>query len=230
MTILTNEIVFPESQFASTEGIIAIGGDLSTERLLKAYSLGIFPWFNEGSEILWWTPDPRFVLFVADLKISKSMRQVLRSSEFTVTYDTCFDKVIGNCKITKRQGQEGTWITNDMENSYIKLHELGYAHSVEVWKNKELVGGLYGVSIGQMFFGESMFSKVSNASKFGFINLVQNLKEKGFQIIDCQDYTAHLASLGADEIPRADFEKIVLNETKKEGQVGSWTNWFVSSY
>ena len=230
MTILTTEIVFPESQFASTEGIIAIGGDLSTERLLKAYSLGIFPWFNEGSEILWWTPDPRFVLFVADLKISKSMRQVLRSSEFTVTYDTCFDKVIGNCKITKRQGQEGTWITNDMENSYIKLHELGYAHSVEVWKNKELVGGLYGVSIGQMFFGESMFSKVSNASKFGFINLVQNLKEKGFQIIDCQDYTAHLASLGADEIPRADFEKIVLNETKKEGQVGSWTNWFVSSY
>jgi leucyl/phenylalanyl-tRNA--protein transferase len=226
MTFLTEEITFPESKWASPDGILAIGGDLSCARLLKAYSLGIFPWYNEGSEILWWTPDPRFVLFVNDLKVSKSMKQVLRSSKFTVTFDTQFLKVIKNCKKINRPDQDGTWITQEMENSYVKLHNLGHAHSVEVWENKELVGGLYGVCIGKMFFGESMFAKVSNASKLGFITLVTSLKEKGFEIIDCQDYTAHLESLGAREIPRVGFEEILKKEIDKSSEIGKWTSWF----
>lgn len=226
MTILNHEIEFPQSKWASSEGILAIGGDLSVERLLKAYSLGIFPWYNEGSEILWWSPDPRFVLFTEDLKISKSMKQIIRSNKFKVTYDTQFEQVIQNCKAVKRQGQEGTWITPEMEASYAQLHALGYAHSVEVWENELLVGGLYGVCLGKMFFGESMFAKVSNASKYGFITLVANLKQKDFKIIDCQDYTAHLESLGAVEIPRNDFEQIIQSEIPKTGKVGNWTHWF----
>lgn len=225
MTFLTNEIAFPETHFASEEGIVAIGGDLSVKRLLLAYQKGIFPWYNEGSEILWWSPDPRFVLFTDDLKVSKSMKQVIRSNRFSVTFDTCFEQVITNCKKVKRTAQDGTWITSDMEEAYIAFHKLGYAHSVEVWEDDELVGGLYGVSIGQVFFGESMFAKVSNASKFGFIKLVESLKLKGFRMIDSQDYTAHLESLGADEIPRAEFEKIISLDQQLEGKVGSWTDW-----
>ncbi|MGB0806315.1 MAG: leucyl/phenylalanyl-tRNA--protein transferase [Salibacteraceae bacterium] len=226
MTILTDEIVFPLSKWASPEGIVAIGGDLSTERILKAYSLGIFPWYNQGSEILWWSPDPRFVLFTKDLKISKSMKQVFKSNKFTVTYDTCFEKVLFHCKNGKRKGQEGTWITNEMEEAYNQLHKMGYAHSVEVWENEVLVGGLYGICLGKQFYGESMFTKVSNASKFGFICLVKSLIQKGFTMIDCQDYTAHLESLGAIEISRKKFENHIQKEIVKEGEVGPWTNWF----
>ena len=225
MTFLTKEIAFPETHFASEEGILAIGGDLSVERLLLAYQLGIFPWYNEGSEILWWSPNPRFVLFTDDLKVSKSMKQVIRSNRFRVSYDTCFEEVIKNCQSVDRNAQDGTWITSDMEKAYIDFHHLGYAHSVEVWEDDELVGGLYGVSIGRIFFGESMFTKVSNASKFGFIKLVQALVLKGFRMIDSQDYTAHLDSLGADEIPRNEFEEILKKDQKLEGKVGKWTNW-----
>jgi leucyl/phenylalanyl-tRNA--protein transferase len=225
MTLLTDVIEFPESKWATREGIVAIGGDLSVERILKAYSLGIFPWYNEGSEILWWTPDPRFVLYVDDLKISKSMKQIVRSNRFRVTFDTEFKEVIRNCKSVKREDQDGTWITNDMEEAYFNLHKMGYAHSVEVWEGENLVGGLYGISLGKMFFGESMFTHVSNASKFGFISLVSALKQKGFKMIDCQDYTAHLESLGAIEIPRAAFEGFIVKEITLEGRIGSWTDW-----
>lgn len=226
MTFLTEEIVFPETHWASSEGVLAIGGDLSIPRLLLAYKKGIFPWYNEGSEILWWSPNPRFVLFTAELKVSKSMKQIMRSGKFRVSYDTCFKEVIRHCKSVKRNGQEGTWITREMEEAYIQFHEKGYAHSVEIWEDDELVGGLYGVSIGRVFYGESMFTKVSNASKFGFISLVQSLKQKGFKMIDSQDYTAHLESLGAKEIPRIQFEQILDNETLNEGKVGKWTDWF----
>ena len=227
MTFLTEEIVFPETHFASDDGIVAIGGDLSPKRLLLAYQMGIFPWYNEGSEILWWSPNPRFVLFTDDLKVSKSMKQVIRSNRFKVTFDTCFDEVIKNCKKVKRNAQDGTWITTDMELAYSDFHKLGYAHSVEVWEENKLVGGLYGVSLGRVFFGESMFTKVSNASKFGFIKLVEALKRKGFNLIDSQDYTAHLETLGADEISRLEFETILKRDQKLEGKVGSWTNWLI---
>ncbi len=225
MFFLTDKIQFPSSVWASPEGIIAVGGDLSPERLLEAYKNGIFPWFNEGSEILWWAPDPRFVLFINDLKISKSMRQVMRSNKFSVTYDTCFPDVIRNCKTSNRAGQSGTWITKEMEDAYCKLHDLGHAHSVEVWEDQKLVGGLYGISLGKVFFGESMFTKVSNASKLGFITLVNGLSLKGFKLIDCQDYTGYLESLGADEIPRTEFENILKKEIVIPGKVGKWTDW-----
>jgi len=225
MTFLTDEIVFPDTHWASDEGILAIGGDLAIPRLLLAYQKGIFPWYNEGSEILWWSPNPRFVLFTEELKVSKSMKQIMRSGKFKVTYDTCFKEVINQCKSVARNGQDGTWITKEMESAYTKLHEKGYAHSVEVWENEDLVGGLYGVALGKVFYGESMFAKVSNASKFGFINLVESLKQKGFKMIDSQDYTAHLESLGAREIPRNQFEHILSSETNKEGKIGKWTKW-----
>jgi leucyl/phenylalanyl-tRNA--protein transferase len=225
MTLLNDELIFPESRWASPDGIVAIGGDLSVERLVLAYSNGIFPWYNEGSEILWWTPDPRFVLETKNIKVSKSMRQVIRSKRFKVTFDTQFQQVIQQCKSSARNGQEGTWITQDMENAYILLHEAGHAHSVEVWEENDLVGGLYGVSLGKMFFGESMFAKVSNASKFGFIQLVERLVAKGFEMIDCQDYTAHLESLGAEEISRRSFEIFIQEKIEEDGKMGSWTNW-----
>lgn len=221
----SHTIEFPPTNLATVEGVLAVGGDLSVGRLLEAYEHGIFPWYEEGSEILWWSPNPRFVLFTEELKVSKSMKQVIRSQTFRVTYDTCFSEVIRCCKTAKRDGQEGTWITNDMERAYVSLHKEGYAHSVEVWQDNELVGGLYGVSIGRMFFGESMFTKVSNASKFGFISLVQSLKEKGFKLIDSQDYTAHVESLGGTEIPRIHFESILKEELKHPSKTGVWTNW-----
>ena len=225
MTILTKEIKFPDSKWASEEGVIAIGGDLSIERLLEAYEHGIFPWYNEGSEILWWTPNPRFVLFSEELYVSKSMRKVMKSGQFKVTFDTAFEHVIRNCKTSNRDGQSGTWITDEMETAYCKLHHTGYAHSVEVWENNVIVSGLYGVSIGKVFFGESMFTNVSNGSKFGFISLVNALKEKGFKLIDSQDYTAHLESLGAREIPREAFENILKEELQNKSHVGKWTEW-----
>jgi len=225
ITILTDNIVFPPTQRASSEGILAIGGDLEVERLLEAYEHGIFPWYNEDSEIIWWAPNPRFVLFIEELRVSKSMKQVIRSRKFKVTYDTVFEQVIANCKTINREGQAGTWITDDMKKAYIKLHDLGYSHSVEVWENNELVGGLYGVSLGKVFFGESMFSKVSNASKLALISLANGLKLKGFKLIDSQDYTAHLESLGAREIPRTEFEDQLKHGLKFKSKVGKWTEW-----
>lgn len=209
MYILTEKLIFPPVSDASPEGYLAIGGDLSPERLLLAYKSGIFPWFNEDEPIIWWSPDPRMVLFPEDLKVSKSMKQLLRKNVFSVTYNQAFEEVIDACATIYRPTQEGTWITEDMKNAYIKLHELGYAISVEVWQNTQLVGGLYGIDLGHIFCGESMFSKVSNASKYGFIHLVQKLQENGCQLIDCQIHTDHLESLGAKEIPREVFMSYV---------------------
>ena len=207
MYILSKNIEFPPVEHADIDGLLAIGGDLSQERLLLAYRSGIFPWYNEGEPIIWYSPDPRMVLFPEELKVSKSMKQVLRKNEFTVTFNQDFKGVIENCATVKRPDQEGTWITNDMQQAYIQLHKSGYAMSVEVWKDEELVGGLYGMWLQEkkMFCGESMFAKVSNASKLGFISLVAMLKEKEVQLIDCQVYTDHLASLGAREISRKAF-------------------------
>jgi len=206
MVILSNEISFPPVKFAEQNGLLAIGGDLSMERLKLAYRSGIFPWYSEGEPILWYSPDPRMVLFPDELKIAKSMRQIIRSNRFRVTFNQAFEDVILNCKNIDRnnQGQDGTWITNEMLDSYVKLHKKGIAKSVEVWDGDELVGGLYGVEAGSVFCGESMFSKVSNASKVALVSLVQN-KEKVYNLIDCQVYNDHLASLGAREIPREDF-------------------------
>ena len=201
---LQNELIFPPVHLAEPDGLLAIGGDLSTERLLLAYRNGIFPWY-EGSHILWWCPDPRFVLYPDELKVSKSMQSLLKKQAFGFTTNTSFGEVIANCKTIAREGQESTWITDEVKNAYTKLYETGYAHSAEAWLNGELVGGLYGVRLGKVFFGESMFSKVSNASKYAFISYVQQLRAEGIQLIDCQVYTAHLESLGARMIPREAF-------------------------
>jgi len=202
---LSEELSFPNPNLADKRGYLAIGGDLSTDRLLLAYRNGIFPWFNEGSPIVWYSPNPRMVLFPKDLYVSKTMRQVLERGYFQITYNTAFENVISNCSTVYRDGQFGTWITKDMISSYVKMHQLGYAHSIEAWQNGELVGGLYGIALGKCFFGESMFAKVSNASKAAFITLVRRLDELGFFLIDCQIYTEHLASLGANLIPRVLF-------------------------
>lgn len=204
MVLLTDKLEFPSISHASPEGLLAVGGDLSVERLLLAYKSGIFPWFNDDKDlILWWSPNPRFVLFPEQLKVSKSMAQVLRNGGFTITVNKDFETVIAECSKSKRSGQSGTWITNNMINAYTKLHHLGYAKSVEVWQNEQLVGGLYGIDLGNgVFCGESMFAKVSNASKVAFISFIQNTN---YRIIDCQVHTKHLESLGAKEIGREEF-------------------------
>jgi leucyl/phenylalanyl-tRNA---protein transferase len=186
--VLEKDYSFPPVHLAEPDGLLAVGGDLSMDRLLVAYSKGIFPWY-EGKHILWWSPDPRFVLFPEKLKVSKSMKKLL----------------INNCKTIRRKGQAGTWITQEVKKAYVNLHKNGFAHSAEVWKDGELVGGLYGVRIGKIFFGESMFSKQSNASKYAFIKFVEYLKKDGVELIDCQVYTEHLESLGAKMIPRTEF-------------------------
>ncbi|EZH74842.1 leucyl/phenylalanyl-tRNA--protein transferase [Aquimarina atlantica] len=209
MYILTDSIQFPSVTLADANGLLAIGGDLSVDRLLEAYHNGIFPWYDEDQPILWYSPDPRMVLFPSELRVSKSMRQLIRKNKFEVTFNKAFESVMQHCATIKRPEQEGTWITNDMQKAYAKLHELGYAISVEVWEQSVLVGGLYGILLEEkkVFCGESMFSKVSNASKYGFITLVEWLIQKEIQLIDCQVYTDHLASLGAREITRATFIK-----------------------
>lgn len=205
---LDKELIFPPVHLAEPDGLLAIGGDLSTERLLLAYRSGIFPWY-EGEHILWWCPDPRFTLIPGDLKISKSMQQLIRRETFRFTINKAFSEVISNCKTVPRRGQDGTWITEDVREAYTRLHRAGYAHSAEVWQGDELVGGLYGIRMGQVFFGESMFSKMSNASKYAFICYVEHLKTENVQLIDCQVYTAHLESLGAKMMPRAHFVQLL---------------------
>ena len=202
--VLDNKLWFPPVEDALEDGLLAIGGDLSVERLLLAYKKGIFPWYD-GKVPLWWCPDPRFVLFPQELKISKSMRPLLNKKAFKFTVNKAFAEVIKACKETARLDQDGTWITDDVEAAYIQLHKQGYAHSAEVWSNDQLAGGLYGVRIGNMFFGESMFSNVSNASKYAFIKYVDRLIEEGVQLVDCQVYTEHLESLGARMINRKEF-------------------------
>ncbi len=207
MYILTDELEFPPIELADESGLLAFGGDLTADRLLLAYRSGIFPWFNEEDPICWWSPDPRFVLFPGELKVSRSMTQVLNKKSFEFRVNTAFAEVITNCKNVYREGQGGTWISEEMKAAYINLHHLGFAHSAEAWQNGVLVGGLYGIRLGQIFFGESMFSLQSNASKFAFINYVQLLQEKNVQLIDCQLHTNHLESLGARMINRANFKR-----------------------
>ncbi|MBB4119399.1 leucyl/phenylalanyl-tRNA--protein transferase [Mesonia hippocampi] len=206
---LTDELIFPPAHLATHDGLLAIGGDLSVERLILAYHSGIFPWFEEESPLLWWSPDPRMVLYPEQLKISKSMKKLIRNKAFKVTINKSFTEVISNCAQVKRKDQEDTWITTNMINAYCELHELGWAHSVEVWDvNEKLIGGLYGILLKDkgVFCGESMFTHVSNASKYGFISFVQYLhQEYNIKLIDCQVYTKHLDSLGAKTIPRAKF-------------------------
>lgn len=203
LSILDDKLWFPPCTDALQDGLLAIGGDLGEERLLLAYRNGIFPWF-ENNLPLWWCPDPRFVLFPQHLKISKSMHRILRSNQFKFKINYSFDHVIRNCKTAERD-HEGTWITNEIEKAYINLYKKGYAFSAETWQDDKLVGGLYGIKMGKVFFGESMFSLVSNASKFAFINYVQHLIEEGIELIDCQVYTNHLESLGANMINREYF-------------------------
>ena len=209
MYYLTSDLFFPPVTQANRDGILAIGGDLSPERLLLAYKSGIFPWFENGDPIIWWSPNPRMVLFLDELLISKSMRNILNRNSFTVTFNQNFRDVISHCQQVKRDGQNGTWITNDMIEAYCKLNELGIAKSVEVWQNGELVGGLYGIDLGTIFCGESMFSLVSNASKVAFIALVEQLKNKNYKLLDCQVYNPHLESLGCREIKREEFMSIL---------------------
>lgn len=211
-----NEIFFPDPSLCDAEGgLIAMGGDLSPERIWFAYQNGIFPWFNPEDEILWWCPDPRFVLFPKDLKVSKSMKKVMKSEKFTFTENECFQEVMKNCGEISRRGQDGTWITDEMLKSYTTLHKFGKAKSIEVWENDELVGGLYGVDLGHVFCGESMFAKVSNASKAGFIHFVEQYKNQ-YLVVDCQVHTEHLESLGAKYLPKKDFLKIVKQDFSKD--------------
>ena len=198
---------FPPVETADDDGLLAIGGKLSVKRLIDAYNYGIFPWYDASQPVLWWSPDPRMVLFPEKLKISKSMKQLFRKNAFQVTFNRDFKAVIQNCAKIWRQGQNGTWITQEIQKAYLELHKLGIAHSVEVWDGNNLVGGLYGIYLKdkKVFCGESMFSTVSNASKYGFIKLVEKLRAEGVKLIDCQIYTAHLESLGAEEILRKEF-------------------------
>jgi leucyl/phenylalanyl-tRNA--protein transferase len=205
MYLLSEDLVFPPINLANKDGLLAVGGDLTPERLILAYKSGIFPWYNQGEPIIWYSPNPRMVLFPKSLKISKSMKQIIRKKQFKATFNQNFSEVISNCKNSYREGQGGTWITDEMHQAYINLHKLGVAKSVEVWEGNELVGGLYGIDLGQVFCGESMFSKMSNASKFAFIYLAQKLEKENYKLIDCQVYNEHLASLGAEEISRSVF-------------------------
>jgi len=223
VTILGLDTPFPPVEKYLPEGIVAVGGDLSPQRLISAYTQGIFPWFNDDEPVIWWSPDPRMVLFPEELKVSKSMAKLLKKQAFTITYNQAFREVITQCSQVPRDDQDGTWITSDMINSYCELNQLGYAMSVEVWQDEKLVGGLYGIDLGnslahqesdssasnnsksKAFCGESMFSLVSNASKYAFISLVQKLQAENYQLIDCQLHTEHLESLGAREVSREEF-------------------------
>jgi leucyl/phenylalanyl-tRNA---protein transferase len=205
MTIyrLSEDLIFPHPSLAEEDGLLAVFGDLSPERLLLAYSNGIFPWYSEDEPILWWSPDPRFILYPQNIRISRSMKKLLNKGTYRITFDTCFRDVISNCSNLRKES--GTWITDEMIEAYCRLYELGFAHSVETWYEDKLVGGLYGISIGKCFFGESMFSTMSNSSKAAIITLSEVLREKGFIMIDCQFYTEHLESLGAVSVSREKF-------------------------
>jgi leucyl/phenylalanyl-tRNA--protein transferase len=215
--------IFPPVESATPEGLLAVGGDLSSERLLVAYRHGIFPWYSPGQPILWWSPDPRAVLYPEKLKISRSLRKTLKHGQLRVTFDSCFGEVMLACAAPRAQYPGGgTWITDDMVEAYTRLHAMGYAHSIETWHENRLVGGLYGVALGGVFFGESMFARATDASKVALVALVSKLREWGFVLIDCQMPSAHLTSLGAEEIPRPSFLSQLGQALKLAGQPGHW--------
>ncbi|WP_306564945.1 leucyl/phenylalanyl-tRNA--protein transferase [Flavobacterium lindanitolerans] len=218
MYFLSKELFFPPVEEANPDGTLAIGGDLSPERLVLAYRSGIFPWFDDDEPILWWSPPERMVLFPDEFKVSKSMRNILNRGIFRVTFNQNFRDVISNCSTISRDGQQGTWISEQMIEAYVKLHEMGIAKSVEVWQDEVLVGGLYGIDLGHVFCGESMFSKISNASKVAFVSLVRKLKEENYKLLDCQVHNSHLESLGAREISREDFMAILKDKYKSKAE------------
>ncbi len=221
--LLSQKIEFPSPHFAEEDGLLAVGGCLSEERLLLAYRMGIFPWFSEGDPVLWWSPDPRLALYPQELRVSKSLQKVIRKKQFHLTMDTAFTRVINACASSRTQNNEGTWLTEYMIESYIKLHESGFAHSVEAWYKGELAGGLYGVSLGRCFFGESMFTRLSNASKVAFVALVHFLEKLSFDLIDCQITTRHMVRFGAKEVPRAMFLKQVEDSLQSSTKKGKWS-------
>ena len=218
---LGNEPIFPPVEESDPDGILAVGGDLSPRRLIEAYTHGIFPWYSSNTPIIWWSPDPRFVIYPSEVKVSKSMHQVLKRKIFDIRFDTSFREVITACS-GKRKHEKGTWIVPEMIEAYVNLHKSGLAHSIEAWHEDKLAGGLYGVSIGGIFFGESMFSRENNASKAAFIVLASNLQRLGFDLIDSQVHTNHMESLGALEIERSLFLKIVTESVKRETISGNW--------
>ena len=218
--------IFPDPETADEEGLVASGGDLSVEMLVMAYCLGMFPWYSEGDPILWWSPDPRMIFRPEKRKVSKSLMRTIENNTFSISFDTAFDKVIQKCAGIKRQGQNGTWITKEMLLAYKELHRAGYAHSVEAWQENKLVGGLYGLSIGRAFFGESMFHTKTDASKVALVLLVQLLQHWDFELIDCQVTTAHLKRFGAREIPRKEFLKHLDPATLETDRLGTWSEIF----
>jgi len=220
---LSEDLIFPSPYLASKEGLLAIGGDLSPQRLLLAYGNGIFPWYSEGEPILWWSPDPRLVLYPAELKVSRSLKKVYKQGIFAVTMDHAFEKVIAECARVRLENHEGTWIVDDMIQAYSRLHESGFAHSVEVWQDNRLAGGLYGVSLGKCFFGESMFTRITNASKVALVALAEYLKQLDFALIDCQITTAHLTRFGAREISRAHYLDELAEALKAATLQGKWS-------
>ena len=219
---LSDDIEFPPAQFARDDGLLAVGGDLSEERILLAYRMGIFPWFSEDAPFLWWSPDPRLVLFPNEINISRSLKKLIRKNKFEVTLDTAFREVITSCAEIRLDNGDETWICNEMVDAYCRLHASGYAHSVEAWHNGRLVGGLYGVSLGRCFFGESMFAYEPNASKVAFAKLVTYLAEQDYDLIDCQVTTDHLLRFGAREISKAEFLMLLENSLKKPTRKGEW--------
>lgn len=219
---LPEELVFPPPHEAIKEGLLAVGGDLRVERLLLAYSLGIFPWYSEEDPILWWSPDPRLVLLPGDFHMSRSLGKLLRKDRFSVSSDSAFEDVIRGCAEDRAGGHEGTWIIPEVIDAYCRLHQAGFAHSVEAWQGKRLVGGLYGVSLGGTFFGESMFTRVSNASKVAFAVLIAHLRTMHFDLIDCQVTTTHLIRMGAREIPRKEFLRRLRRSLARPTLKGRW--------
>lgn len=221
--LLSDELIFPSPKLAAQEGLLAVGGDLSQERLLLAYRMGIFPWYSENEPIMWWSPDPRLVLYPDRLKISKSLKKVINKGDFELTMDQDFEAVITACARSRTETNEGTWIVDEMIAAYCKLHENGLAHSVEAWVGGQLAGGLYGVSIGRCFYGESMFTRISNASKVALVGLVKHLRRLHFDLIDCQVTTTHLLSFGAREIPRRRFLDELATALKAPTLKGRWS-------
>jgi leucyl/phenylalanyl-tRNA--protein transferase len=220
--LLSDDIVFPSPNLATQEGLLAVGGDLCRERLLLAYSMGIFPWFSNPEPIMWWSPDPRLVLYPDELRVSRSLQKTIKKGVFQITLDQAFEQVISECAKVRRKQNEGTWIVPDMIDAYCELHISGFAHSVETWQNDALVGGLYGVSLGNCFFGESMFTHATNASKVAFVALVEHLKANSFDLIDCQVTTGHLVSFGAREIPRDMFLEQLKQSLETPTLKGKW--------
>jgi leucyl/phenylalanyl-tRNA---protein transferase len=220
--LLNNDMIFPHPSLADENGLLAMGGDLSPERILTAYAYGIFPWYNKGEPIFWWSPNPRCVLFPENFKVSKSLRLLVAKKKFEISYDTNFKDVISNCAKVHQANDSGTWITPAMKKAYILLHDLGFAHSVEIYLKNELVGGLYGIAIGKVFYGESMFHTVSDASKVALYYLVERLKQWHFDILDNQTTTDHLMKFGSEEIDRDIFLAIIKKSIKKENHRGKW--------